>query len=207
VATVTVDSVVLDAVTPALRGLGFRKRAGSIFTMDVCPGVLGWLGLNRATRHEPAGEAEVNPVVGVRWQEIERVVAQCRGEVFHAYLPPTLSTPLGYLLSEPKYKSWRFTAANASETAAAVAAAVARHGLPFMRSLAEATELSRRMVGGLGIEQQLIYRRPIALLLAGSAASAREDLESSVASLGRRSDLAAEEFRRFACALRLHYRW
>ena len=82
---------VVKLVTPLLAELNFRKRAGQIFTAEITDDVLGWLGLNRATRHCPAGEVEINPVVGVRHQGVERIVAECRGEKFHAYQPPTRS--------------------------------------------------------------------------------------------------------------------
>ena len=66
---------------PALQG--FRKRAGAIFTLDVTTGVLGWLGLNQASKHQPAGEFSVNPVVGARHQEVARLVANLRDDKFH----------------------------------------------------------------------------------------------------------------------------
>lgn len=87
---------VAKTCAPLLAELGFKKRAGDVFTVDLDEDVLGWLGLNRATEHRPAGEVEINPVVGVRHQVVERIVAECRGEKFHAYQPPTVSTPLGY---------------------------------------------------------------------------------------------------------------
>jgi hypothetical protein len=33
-----------------------RKRADQAFTVDVLEGMLGWLGLNRVTRHQPPGK-------------------------------------------------------------------------------------------------------------------------------------------------------
>jgi len=57
----------LEAVSSLLAKLGFKKRAHLVFTIDLAPGVLGWLGLNRATQHRAPGEVEINPVVGVRF--------------------------------------------------------------------------------------------------------------------------------------------
>ncbi len=54
----------LREVEQQLAAAGFKKRAGQVLTLEVDDGVLGWLGLNRATRHRPPGEFEVNPVPG-----------------------------------------------------------------------------------------------------------------------------------------------
>jgi hypothetical protein len=67
-------------VKALLTQLGFRKRAGEIFTIDIAEDVLGWLGFNTATEHYRAGEFEVNPVVGIRHQRVERLVNDLRGE-------------------------------------------------------------------------------------------------------------------------------
>jgi hypothetical protein len=194
--------VVLDAVGPLLSEHGFKKRAGDVFTLELTKNVLGWLGLNRATQHRPPGEVEINPVVGIRHQEVERLVSELRGEKFHAYQPPTISCPLGYLLPEQRYRAWIFPPGTAGETAADMAAAIASYGVPFMRSAIELTDLCRLLDRDLGFEHQLVYRRPVAWLLAGDPAQAGRSLDISLAGLGSRDDLAAAEFRRFAAALR-----
>lgn len=66
---------VIEAVRGPLGSLGLRKRAGAVFTMDIEDDVVGWLGLNTATEHH-VGAVEVHPVVGVRHQLVERLVAQ-----------------------------------------------------------------------------------------------------------------------------------
>jgi hypothetical protein len=96
-----------EYIAPLL-GLGFKKRAGEIFTMGLSHDVIGWLGLNRATRHRQRGEVEIYPIVGVRHQEVERLVSELRGDRFHSYVPCTLSTPVGYLLPQQAYAAWVF---------------------------------------------------------------------------------------------------
>ncbi len=193
----------LEAVVPVLRRLGFRKRAGHIFTMDLAPGVLGWLGLNRATRHRARGEVEVNPVVGVRFQEIERVVQECRSAKFHPYVPPTTSSPLGYLMPERRYKAWIFVEGSGERSVAEdMGAAIDAYGVPFMRSVADLRSLRRRMDERSGFEHQNAYCRPVAALLAGDATEAGARLDEELEALGTRSDPAATDFRSFASALR-----
>ncbi|MDP9403981.1 MAG: hypothetical protein M3P85_11810 [Actinomycetota bacterium] len=88
---------VIAAFTSAARerfeDTGWRKRSGEIYTLDHGDFV-GWLGLNRATKYEPM---MLNPVVGVRHQPTEAVVSACMGTQPHAYVPPTISSPIGYL--------------------------------------------------------------------------------------------------------------
>ncbi len=196
------SNVVAGAVTPLLADLGFKKRGGEIFTIDLTPGVFGWLGLNRATEHRAPGEVEINPVVGVRFQEVERIVAECRGEKFHAYVPATICRPLGYLMPENRYTAWIFAAERAREVAAQMAAAVASFGVPFMRSVVGFRELDQRLVDGFGFDHQIVYRRPVAALLAGDVSHARNLLDEATTAMATRTDTAAIEFRKFAEVLR-----
>lgn len=192
----------MSVVEQLLAQLGFRKRAGDVFTVELGGDVIGWLGLNRANRHRPAGEMGINPVVGVRHQEVERIVADLRGEKFHAYIPPTVSTSLGYLMPEHRYRAWVFGAQDGGDHAAEMVDAVATYALPFMRRMTGLSELCGELDRGLGYEHQVVYRRPVAWMLSGNAAHALRVLEDSSGKLGARNDPAAEEFRRFGAALR-----
>lgn len=192
----------IEAFLPLVAGLGFKKRAGGVFTMELAPGVIAWVGLNRASQHRAPGEVEINPVVGVRFQEVERVVAECRGEKFHSYQPPTICTSLGYLMPEKKYESWVFSSRDSDEVATDMANAIAMYGVPFMRLGVDLAELRRRLDGRLGFEHQIAYRRPIAALLAGDIGRAAELLDEALEALGVRTDLAATDFRKFAESLR-----
>ena len=195
---------VVDAARGPLGELGFQKRSGEIFTAGVANGVLGWLGLNRAYRRSEDA-LEVNPVVGVRNQAVERLVAELRAEKFHPYQPPTVSTPLGYLTAPGKYTPWLFTrggVAVATEMSNLVAA-VAEFGLPFMRESSDLGGLRHLIEEKMGFAHQLIYRHPVVCLLAGDNDMALRVLETSLAELGQRTDPAAAEFRSFADRFRV----
>ncbi len=190
-------------VAQRLQGLGFKKRAGVVFTREVAGDVLGWLGLNRASRHSPSGEFEVNPVVGIRHQGVERVVAELRGEKFHAYQPPTVSSPLGYLMPGARYRAWMVSSAAGSESSVSdLVTSVGEFGVPFMESGATLTALCGLLGEGLGFEHQLVYRRPVAWLLAGDLDRAAGLVDAAEADLGDRDDAAALELRSFAAAFR-----
>jgi hypothetical protein len=191
----------VSVVEPMLVQLGFLKRAGDVFTLELGGDVVGWLGLNRASRHRPAGEVEINPVVGVRHQAVERVVADLRGEKFHGYIPPTVSTSLGYLMAEHRYRAWVFRVQDRADQGAEMVEAVATYAVPFMRRMTDLSALCEELDRGVGYEHQLVYRRPVAWMLLGNAERAHQVLEESAAKLSVRSDPAAEEFRRFHAAL------
>lgn len=197
--TLTVE--LIDAVRPGLADLGFKKRSGEIFTAELADGVLGWLGLNRAYRR---GEdrMEVNPVVGVRHQEVERLVAELSDEPFHPYIPPTVSTPLVYLPPGGQYEPWLFGHGEPAGPAASLVAAVRDSGLPFMATAVSLDGLRRQIEAGMGFAHQLVYRLPVVCLLAGDRAAGRQALDASVAELGDRQDPAAVELRAFAERLR-----
>ncbi|WP_157574771.1 hypothetical protein [Jiangella muralis] len=192
----------LSEVSIRLQSLGFRKRVGMVFTREVAEGVLGWLGLNRASRHLPAGAVEVNPVVGIRHQGIERLVAELRGEKFHAYQPPTVSTPLGYLMPGSHYRAWILDAVDPAGSVGGLIASIAKYGLPFMESGSTLTEICRFLDQDLGFEHQLVYRRPAAWLLAGESARSLGMLDTAESDLGDRDDAAAVELRSFIAAFR-----
>jgi len=198
----TTKHMSLEPVVPLLVKLGFKKRTGYVFTLDLVPGVLGWLGLNTATRYRAPGEVEINPVIGVRFQEVERLVAECLGARFHAYLPATISSPLGYLMPEKKYKAWVLGPGRPEEVATDMANTIARCGIAFMRSVVDLAELRQRLQGRCGIEHQLVYRRPAAALVAGDVEQARALVDKAIADIAARTDPAAVDLRKFAEALR-----
>lgn len=193
---------VLATVAPLLSELGFRKRAGMIFTYDLSPEMLGWVGLNRATDAHDPGAVEINPVIGVRHQPLERLVAELKGMKFHAYNPPTVCIPLGYLLSEGKYTAWFFRDGEVTEAGRDLVTNVASHGIPFMRSVVDLPNLRQRIEGRTGFDHQLEYRLPVAWLLSGEPERALATLDDIARVHGTRSDRAAMEFLKFADALR-----
>jgi hypothetical protein len=191
-----------DDVRPRLETLGFRRRRGGVFTIAVGPGIFGWLGLNRGTKHLARGEVEINPVVGVRFEEVERLFELCLPEDPDKHVTPTISSPLGYLLPEKRFTTWLLSHGDNSVASATMVRAITEYGLPFMRSVPDLRTLRQKMDARTGIEDVLVYKRPVAAYLDGDRESARELLDRSVAALGVRTDPAAEHFKEFARRLR-----
>ena len=189
----------LGVLREPLEERGFRKRSSGVFTVELARDVLGWLGLNTASRHQVDGTVEVNPVVGVRHQGVERLVAELRAEPFHPYLPPTISTSIGYVMPLHRYQAWAIASGGDGAPTAGLIDAVVIHGLPFMRQNADLESLYETAEEGLGFS--LEYRLPVIRLLLGERQAARAALDKCINDLGARQDAAAQQFRAFSAAL------
>jgi hypothetical protein len=197
--------VLIDRVGEAARedlvALGFRKRGGQIYTLNLDADVIGWLALGSATKYQSKGVVEVWPNIGIRHQSVERIVAELEGRRFHPYAPPTVIEPLGYLMPAGRWTTWTVDIADSTAAVRDLVAAVRNHGVPFMRRNGNLKAIIPLMDAHKGLEHQLIYRRPVAWLLAGDRERARSSLRDEVIRLGDRVDLAAQQFRRFVEAL------
>jgi hypothetical protein len=179
---------------------GFRSRPGDIFTRPVASGVLGWLGLNRAVGRRD-GLVEVNPVVGVRHQTVEAMVAELLGEKVRGYVPPTLSSSLGYLMPGERYQPWTFGGdVPVASTAKRLAAAVVEYGMPYIERYGSLEAIVEALSNGAGVREVAAYRLPVGYLLLGEPQRARDAIEASIRALSDRQDLAAQRFGAFASA-------
>ncbi len=194
---------VIGVADESLRGLGFtRRRYGS--TIEVAPDVFGWVGLNRAVRRGD-DKLLINPVLGVGHQAVEREVARRRGVKFHPYFPLTISAPLSQLARGPfsefgtHYLFEGVREKKLERQVRKMVDTIATYAFPFFKahSCLEALAVTLRL-GDYGFPHQLVYRLPVALTLLGQDGDALDAVRSSVAELGDREDLAAQEFRAFA---------
>jgi hypothetical protein len=195
---------VVAACRDRLGALGFDRRSGEIFTADISPDVLGWLGLNRAVSRSDR-LLEINVVIGLRHQGIERCLATLEGDKFHPYLPPTISLHLGYLMPERRYHPWFFQAGNVESEADAMVRAIERYALPFINEHGSTERLVDLMASGeVGVREQLAFRLPIAYRILGMEDSATTALTARIHELQGRTDGAAERFRTYARAFSRH---
>ena len=189
-----------DAVRSPLAELGFRKRANGIFTMDLESDVLGWLGLNRASEHQAPGRFEVNPVVGIRLQRVERDVARLTSQPFHQYIPPSVSSPLGYLMPGARYHAWELEAPDGPPAAArSMADAVRDYGLSFIRTNST-PEAVAQLLDRRRLEQPEVFRIAVILAFSRRLEDATALVTAAVERLGPRADAAAANLRNFAKA-------
>jgi hypothetical protein len=177
---------------------GFQGRKPGIFTMAVSDGVLGWVGLN--TAHREGGIIEVGPIIGVRHQALEALVSECLGAASSDFEPPSVSVNIGYLMKEKRYRAWSFEESTANGGIVdEMCDAIEEFGLKFMRSHSELSAVFASLADpALGVPHQNSYRVPAALFLLSRESEAREAINSLLAGLGARQDLAATSVREFS---------
>jgi hypothetical protein len=185
-----------------LERAGFKPRVHEIYTRALDADAVGWVGLNNAFDSH-ARVLRINPVIGVRYQPVERLVAEMCGLKFHAYVPPTVTIPLGYLMPEDTYRTWDFQEGEELHSvAASMACALTDYGLPFMTARAApealtATLRDRRFQVG----EQAEYRIPALLYLLGREEEAKAYLRERLTALSTANYPAADFYRNFAHAL------
>jgi hypothetical protein len=180
-----------------LVALGFRKRTGEVFTLDLGDDALGWLGLHRST-YNNRGPLDVIPVIGIRDQAVEHLVADLLDERRHAYNPPTVLTPIGYLMPEQTYLAWRVPSlAEVPGRVRAMVEAIQTYGITFMQANAS-REALMAIMRSRPESERYFYRLPVALWLSGQPHEAAVELARAKAQMDQRTDAAAERYRRFA---------
>lgn len=189
----------VETLREPLEREGFRKHAGEVFTVTLANGVLGWLGLNYESRHRLPGQVAIHPVVGIRHQVVEQLVARLRREVFHQYQPPTISTLIGYVMPAHHDIAWEFGAQSVTTAGADLIAAIVDYGRPFMRSHANLPAILDAINQGFCHYPE--YRLPAVLKVMGRHDEAEAVIARTVYELGERDDAAAQQLRRFAAAL------
>jgi len=200
--TVSIVKTVFELLTSRLAELGFKKRKAGIFTLDLTEDAIGWIGLNTATGGL-GGSVELNPIVGLRNQRVERLVADLNQEPFHEFVPATVSVGVGYLSPLRQYAVFLFSKSGGhDQVAARLVQAIQDYGLPFIRRATELHSLVELMQSpGFGIAEQLSYRIPAALLILGERVKARDFVEIKLRELESRSDPAALRYRAFGAKL------
>ena len=188
---------VLSALTTRLSAVGFTSRKQGILTKSLSEDVLGWIGLNRATEQ---GGVEINPVVGVRHQALEMLVAELSGDKYDEVLPPTIAMNVGYTSSEGRYIAYLFGAADEIlRTADRCVEHIERDGMSFMTANSSLPALIQTLrTSTRSMPEQTAYRLPVALDLQGDYAGSKSAVEAKVSAVGSRTDPAALQYAAFA---------
>jgi hypothetical protein len=186
------------ALKPFVERLGFH-RTGRLWTIDLAPNAIGILGMNEVRY---PGELFVNPIMGVRFQDVQRIVAECCGRRFDPTNPMTVFEPLGYLMPEKRYKQWPFTRDHLDEAAQDMATAIETYGLPFMRFGKTLLDYRRAHKGHC---IYWAYTEPVAAFLAGDREQALALLEKAEAAVAAGKAVTTGEFESFAQTFREQY--
>ncbi|XVV05955.1 hypothetical protein ACQPW3_11410 [Actinosynnema sp. CA-248983] len=184
------------ACASALRSLGFVGRSGILFRR-VNSDASGWVGLNAASQGLPQ-VMEVNPVIGVYFERF--------GELSRALMDdiprqpaPLISMPIGYLMPEKTFRTWRFVeGADIDQGAQSLSSAVAEHGLPFIERYADWNTLSQEVEASQLLKaHQRAKVLPIILAMNGEVSRALEIINGELARLAGAETVYAISYRNF----------
>ena len=180
---------------------GYRKSKFGIFIKSGGAGLLMWLGLNRAKR---SGLVEINPVVGIRHQRVEGLVAELNGEKADQVVPATAAMNVGYLSRADRYQAFLFGEGRPDdEVASELTNAVLSAGRHFLQENEDLTGLINTLSTSKKLNpEQTAYRLPVALFLAGRADEAVQALDAKLGQIAGRMDPAGTRYVTFAARLR-----
>ncbi|MYZ34165.1 MULTISPECIES: hypothetical protein [unclassified Streptomyces] len=187
----------LAACQVALAQLGFVKRGGA-FLQERGGEAGGWIGLNLATHGLPR-LFKINPVVGVRFAHLEKILLTLRDDVPKKPMP-VISKPLGYLMPENSFRFWEFLEGGDIERVAkSLAGAVREYGEPYIATYSDWDVFSRD-VGDVGllVEHERAKVLPIVHLINGDREEARRIIESELERVASSGDMYAQSYRKFA---------
>jgi hypothetical protein len=157
-------SQTLRSLRPSLEAIGLVRRRDSFYTMDTAPGFAFCVGLGSTVGGHPKGVRGVWPVVGVRHDPTERLLAQFRA--LRTPLMHTVGTPLGYLTPMKQFREWELSTSQQYDDARYdLASAIQEWGMPFFRAYDSLESLLQALDDGLSLDAE--YTRPVVLLQLG----------------------------------------
>jgi hypothetical protein len=196
VASIDFETDLIDRVGARLSEGGFQQRQPGVFTKEIAPDVLGWVGIE-STGKKADGLVYLNPIVGVRHQLLEAKWARLIGEKPHPFLQPTLRTNAGLLGPRREHKEWGFEEGRDNTSIIArLARFVLSTGLQFMKETASIGKILER--AQMMEPQTQLFRIPLLHWLAGDEEQVRITLRAELAQTRRRKDKTIEQYRGFA---------
>lgn len=191
-----------ETLSKVLFPLGFEQREINIYSCSLHQDAIGWLGLNLSSKQKPI---EIAPQVGVRHQQLEKLVAELLDQKFHEFLPPSIHINLGYLMPRRSFLAVKLDSQpNLAENIEGMILAIQVYGLEFMKRNGDLPELYQTLQkSGFGYPHQLAMRIPAAAMLLGRNAEAISFLDQALQQMQSRTDEAATVYRRYAQRLRL----
>jgi hypothetical protein len=188
-----------SAAASQLKPLGFIRKERGIFMRSLTADVMAWLGLGHGYYAvNSVGHVSLKPIIGVRNEPVERLVAQFAPRQFSRNQPSAKIDLESLRPASIRGDIWINGPQFIEVAARTLAERVRDVGLPYAQSLVALDDLIR-VLASVPDEGARI-RLPIALWLAGKPAEARYALESALASISGRKGPAADEFRAFAAA-------
>jgi hypothetical protein len=195
------------ALRQPMEAVGWRPRAAGWFTRPIGPGYTGVLAASAASEHAAPGTAHTTLFVHLRREDVQPVVRELVRSPCEdgGYRFATATTSIGYLMPGSTWRTWLVTPETADAVAAELAAATRDHVEPYLERLVADPALFLEAVKTSAIKESATGPSTIAVVLArlGRPDEGWAFMQQHVASLGARTDPAAEETRQMAERLRL----
>lgn len=191
-----------DEIAIRLIHLGFPKCPSGHYRKDLAPGVFGHFGYALYTDRR-TGEVRAWPVVGVRFQSVEKLLSELREKEFDEYGTFTIGRPLGFFMEQWDLAEWSVDSPNdLPGVADEVVAALQAYGMPFITShtsLQEAISVMSPENFGGGHDGEKLAA---SYFLLGEYEKARCVLNHQAERYAKGNYPGAEDFRQFARNLR-----
>lgn len=157
----------LAAVGKALREHGYAPRRG-VWKWPMRDGVWGWLGLNTGQGYDE-GSWLINPVVGVRHDQIEDLVMSFLPPTRTVAFTPTLSSNYGHYRQPPEYLEFTLRGQPTDEAVVRLLAeTIDAEGKAAATPMQDLSVLRARMKANrIGIPHEIQLRYPIVCVLCG----------------------------------------
>jgi hypothetical protein len=195
-------STISGFISGGLSEAGMQKRKGDIFTLELAVGIIGWVGLNRVFMRKEK-TLEINPVIGVRHQQTEELLASLLDEDFHPYVPPTISISLGYVTPERRFRSWLFKPESDQDVVAeSLVSKIVEFGYPFMAEHSSLPAIIEAMEASMGVPSEIAYRLPVAYFISGDPQKSETYLANKCAELGNAANPYSLRYQTFASRFR-----
>ena len=99
---------IFDNLHKNLLNAGFEQSKSQIYSKKISEDVLGTVGIGQVIKHKGAYIA-INPIIGVRSLKLEQFLSKLKNSKYDKFTPATISSPIGYLKPQKKYKQYIFT--------------------------------------------------------------------------------------------------
>jgi hypothetical protein len=152
---------ILKSLRPSLEALKLVRRRDTFYTIDTAPGFAGCVAFGSTVGGYARGVRGIWPVIGVRHDPTERLLAQFAGQ--RAPIMQTIGVGLGYLTPSNRFREWELSTSKQYDDARSdLVDAIEEWGLPFFRSHVTLESildaLDARLAGDIE------FKRPVVLL-------------------------------------------
>lgn len=174
-----------------LCALGMHKRNQGFFTRPVVEHVIGIASLNTATKYGFL----INPIIAVRYQPLERLVATLADRKFDEWGVGTIAQPIGYLSPPYMFRQWKFE--EGRDNAATVSEMVHEITTVGFRYMEENSTLEK-MCERIAVDRHFImgsdvYQLPVGYMMLGHFDDAEKIVRNELAKIAAYKKPTIEE--------------